>query len=213
MGRTRALLFAVCAAAFVVGTAHADPNPPPSASVPEPKGLWHGPLHGQTPATLAGAKVIDAAEVERLVKAHAILIDVANMDRRPPSQSPDMPWTPIHRSIPGATWMPGAGSGSEDAAFTKAFDDRIELLTHGDKDKPVLAFCHPARWGSWNAAKRMTQMGYRHVYWFPQGAEGWQDHSKPADAEPDTTWMSKLKQLEASGFNPAVANPGAQSVR
>lgn len=208
-----ALLLAACVASIAIGPAFAEATPPAAATVPEPKGLWHGPLHGQTPATLAGAQVIDAAEVERLVRANAVLIDVANMDKRPPGQPKEMPWAPIHRSIPGATWMPGAGSGSEDAAFVKAFDDRIEALTHGDKDKPVLAFCHPARWGSWNAAKRVTQMGYRHVYWFPQGAEGWLEHSTPADAEPDATWMTKLKQLEASGYNPAVANPGAQSVR
>ena len=209
----RIVLLAACAATLVACPARAEPAAPTSSAVPEPKGLWHGPLHGQTPATLTGAKVIDAAEVERLVNAHAVIIDVANVDKRPPGQSPDMPWVPIHRSIPGATWMPGAGSGSEDAAFTKAFDDRIEALTHGDKDKPVLAFCHPARWGSWNAAKRVTQMGYRHVYWFPQGAEGWYEHGKAADAEPDATWTAKLKQLEASGYNAAVANPGAPSMR
>ena len=208
MRSTRALLLAACTA-LAVGPVRAQTTAP---IVPEPKGLWHGPLHGQTPATLAGAKVIDAAEVEKLVKAHAVIIDVANLDKRPPSQPKDMLWMPIHRSIPGATWMPGGGGGSEDAAFTKAFDDRIEALTHGDKDTPVLTFCHPARWGSWNAAKRVTQMGYRHVYWFPDGAEGWQDYSTPADAEPDATWMTKLKQLQANGYSPAAANPGAPPI-
>ena len=52
----------------------------------------------------------------------------------------------------------------------------------------------------------MTQMGYHHVYWFPQGAEGWQDHERAADAEPDGTWMTALKKLVASGNDPATAN-------
>ena len=38
----------------------------------------------------------------------------------------------------------------------------------GDKDKPIVTFCHPERWGSWNTAKRLTQLGYTHVYWYPR---------------------------------------------
>ena len=187
-------------AAFAPLAARADdppPHRPAAVVVPEPKGLWHGPLHGQTPTTLAGASVIDAPTVDKLVHDHAVFIDVANPDHRPPGLPSDMPYTPIHRSIPGATWMPGAGSGTDDPAFAKAFAARIDALTGGDKEKPVMAFCHPARWGSWNAAKRMTEMGYKHVYWFPQGAEGWQAYGQAADAEPDAIWKATMPKADA----------------
>ena len=139
-----------CTAALAVGSARAEMSG--ATSVPEPKTLWLGPLHGQTPATLAGAKVVDVDEVAKLVQRHAVIIDVANLDKKPPGQPADMPWKPIHRSIPGATWMPGAGSGTSDAAFSKAFDARVEALTGGDKNKPCWPFATPPRWGSWNAA-------------------------------------------------------------
>jgi PQQ-dependent catabolism-associated CXXCW motif protein len=34
-------------------------------------------------------------------------------------------------------------------------------------------YCHERCWLSWNAAKRAIRYGYRNVYWFPDGIEGW----------------------------------------
>jgi PQQ-dependent catabolism-associated CXXCW motif protein len=46
-------------------------------------------------------------------------------------------------------------------------------------------YCHRNCWLSWNAAKRAISYGYRNVYWFPDGMEGWRAAGLPtASAEP-----------------------------
>ena len=32
---------------------------------------------------------------------------------------------------------------------------------------------------SWNAARALIELGYRHIYWFPGGAAGWAAEGKP----------------------------------
>ncbi len=97
--------------------------------VPEPAGLWQGPMHGYTPNTVEGASVLDTAALTRLLaEKKPVLIDVALADKKPPSMSDSTPWMPAHRSIPGAVWMPGAGGGSSDAPFVDAFARRIADL-------------------------------------------------------------------------------------
>lgn len=159
------------------------------ANVPEPEGLWRGSLRGYTPASLRGAIVIDAEGLERLMAdADPVLIDVGPADRKPPSMAENAPWMPAHRSIPGAVWMPGAGSGVDDEKFSAAFRDRVAQLTDDDLDRPIVTFCHPECWGSWNAGKRLLGLGYRKVFWFRDGVEGWQAGREPVTVKADPLW-------------------------
>ena len=177
-----AKIFVVAAAVFVLGVAHA------LAGAPEPRGLWTGAMHGETPATLAGATVIDVTEASKLKAEGALLIDVAEAPSKPPGASSDMPWLPVHMSIPGAVWLAGGGFGAGSPAFQRRFAARLADLTGGDKKKPVVAFCHPRCWGSWNAAKRLVLLGYGKVYWFPGGVEAWEDKYAAAPVKPDKAW-------------------------
>lgn len=177
-----AKIFVVAAAVFLLGVAHA------LAGAPEPSGLWTGPMHGVTPATLAGATVIDVTEAAKLKAKGALLIDVAEAPPKPPGASSDMPWLPVHMSIPGAVWLAGGGFGAGSAAFQRRFAARLAELTGGDTKKPVVAFCHPRCWGSWNAAKRLVLLGYGKVYWFPGGVEAWEDKFAAAPVKPDKAW-------------------------
>ncbi|KQQ12168.1 rhodanese [Methylobacterium sp. Leaf123] len=158
-------------------------------NVPEPEGLYTGPQKGYTPATLKGATVIDLKGLETLLPEAPALIDVVLADRRPEGLPADRPWLPTHRSLPGAVWMPGAGvaplAPEKEAVFLK----RVAELTGGDKAKPVVTFCRPECWGSWNAGKRLIAAGYSRVHWFPPGVEGWQDDHDTAVAKPDPAWM------------------------
>jgi PQQ-dependent catabolism-associated CXXCW motif protein len=159
--------------------------------VPEPAGLWQGPMHGYTPNTVEGAKVIDTAALANLLAdKEPLLLDVALADKKPPSMSPATPWMPAHRSIPGAIWMPGAGGGGLDPKFSDAFRDRLGDLTGGDLAYPIVTFCHPDCWGSWNAAKRLARLGYSRVYWYPEGIEGWQVDHDSATVKADPTWAA-----------------------
>ena len=165
-----------------------------SSQVAEPDGLWQGPMHSGTPNSLKGASVIDTdtfAELQR--HPQTIVLDVASAEKKPESMPKDMPWMPIHRSIPGAVWLPGAGNGSKDLALEKTLKAEIGALTDHDFDRPIVTFCHPQCWASWNAAKRLVSMGYRHVYWYPEGFEGWQSNHATRVVEEEPTWKAAIR--------------------
>ncbi len=160
--------------------------------VPEPDGLWQGPMRGYTPNAVKGASVLDTAALAKLLDAERpVLLDVALADVKPPSMAPGTPWLPLHRSIPGAVWLPGAGSGADDPQFSERFKSRVAALTGGDPGRAVVTFCHPECWGSWNAAKRLVGLGYAHVYWYPDGVEGWQADHEAAAVEADPAWAAE----------------------
>jgi len=160
--------------------------------VPEPEGLYTGPQHGYTPATLKGAEAVDLAGLERLVAAPAkpVLLDVAVADRKPEGLPPGRPWLPSHRSIPGSVWMPEAGAEPLAPERESLFYARVAELTGGDRAKPVVVFCHVECWGSWNAAKRLVRKGYTGVRWFPEGVEGWQETHETTALREDPAWKA-----------------------
>ncbi|MEZ2130796.1 MULTISPECIES: rhodanese-like domain-containing protein [unclassified Sinorhizobium] len=161
------------------------------AEVQEPDGLWTGPMRGETPKTLGGAVVIDLAGLEALIQKKPVLLDVGPADKKPEDFPQDRLWLPTHRSIPGAVWLPGAGAASFEAAQEETFFRRVEELTHGDSSKPIVTFCRPECWGSWNAGKRLVMKGYTGVYWFPGGINRWQEVHETVEVKPDGAWRAE----------------------
>lgn len=161
--------------------------------VPEPAGLWQGAMHGYTPNTVAGATVIDTAALSALLATKPpVMVDVAEGDKKPASMAATALWMPAHRSIPGGVWLPGAGSGSSGGAFVEAFKARVAALTGSDRARPIVAFCHPECWGSWNAAKRLVGLGYTKVFWYPEGMEGWQAQHDTTIVKADPQWVEAV---------------------
>lgn len=148
---------------------------------PEPEGFWTGPMQGAVPATLAGGTVVDAAGLAALIdSADPLRVDVGPAPRQPEGLSPDTVWAPPpHRTIPGSVWLPGVGQGELSPARDAWYREQLHKLTGGDTARPMVVFCHPNCWGSWNAAKRAILYGYTRVHWFPDGIEGWQDSGRP----------------------------------
>ena len=111
-----------------------------------------------------------------LMQRGAILLDVANRQHRPAALASDAVWKPSpHRDIPGSVWLPGTGVGKLDPMLAAFYEKRLADLTKGDADKAIVVYCHLHCWASWNAAKRAIALGYRHVNWYPDGIEGWQE--------------------------------------
>jgi sulfur-oxidizing protein SoxY len=151
-------------------------QPAPSAGVvPEPEEFWVGPVNGPVPATLSGATVIRAADVAAMLKQRrAVVVDVSNSPARPEKLAPQAVWLPPpHPVIPGSMWVAGAGAGTLDTATDRLYRQRLAEATGSDFDRAVVVYCHERCWLSWNAAKRAIRYGYRNVYWFPDGIEGW----------------------------------------
>lgn len=163
----RALVY-VCLCALLASRA--------PAQVPEPEGYWTGPINSPVPATLTGGRVVDAAEVARLIEEEPpFVIDVSNMPKRPEGMSADAPWLPLpHQAIPGAAWIPNVGEPVINENLDEFFRTQLVQGTDEDYDRVVIVYCHELCWLSWNAAKRAISYGYRNVHWFPDGIEGWQ---------------------------------------
>nr|CAD6424080.1 rhodanese [Rhizobium sp. Q54] len=159
-----------------------------SAEVREPEGLWTGPMRGETPNTLQGAVVVDVAGLEALLPKDPVLLDVGPADKKPEGFPKDRLWLPSHRSIPRAVWLPGAGAATLEAAQEEAFLRRVKELTQGDAAKPIVVFCQPQCWGSWNAGKRLVTHGFTGVHWFPGGVDSWQETHDTVAVDVDEDW-------------------------
>nr|WP_246849367.1 PQQ-dependent catabolism-associated CXXCW motif protein [Rubellimicrobium arenae] len=144
-------------------------------AVAEPDGYRDAPYRGQVPAGLAGATTVDPEEAHRLwEEGRVVFIDALPRDRRPANLPEGTIWRDRPRdSIPGALWLPNVGYAElppEDQAY---LEDGLATATGGDPSRPILFFCMENCWMSWNAAKRALGLGYREVYWFPGGTDGW----------------------------------------
>ncbi len=175
---------ALLAAALAVWVAAAAPTP-------EPPGLWSGEERGPVPATLAGGRVVTTEQLEALLAyGGVVLVDVSVAQRRPEGMPPGAIWMPlVHRDISGSVWLPDAGQSVLTPSTEEWVRGRLDALTGGDPGRPLVFYCHPECWRSWNAAKRAIGWGYRAVTWYPQGIEGWSQAgqamaSPPVEAAP-----------------------------
>ena len=150
-------------------------TPAPESPVAEPKDFWLGPVNAPVPGTLSGGTVIRATDLAALLKQRrAVVVDVSSSQQRPEKLAPQALWMPPpHPVIPGSLWIAGAGAGTVDANVEKLYQQRLAEATSHDLAHPVVVYCHERCWLSWNAAKRAIRYGYRNVYWFPDGIEGW----------------------------------------
>jgi PQQ-dependent catabolism-associated CXXCW motif protein len=154
---------------------------PASAEVAEPSSYWTGPMRGDVPETLAGAHVVRTKELAALLQTgKVVLVDAASPEHRPAELPPDALWIPpAHPVIEGSVWLPGLGAGALDDVASEFYRNELARLAEHSLDRAMVFYCHPKCWASWNAAKRAVSYGYRNVYWYPEGVEGWQDAGRP----------------------------------
>ena len=157
----------------------------------EPDGYWTGPINDPVPDTIKGGKIIHTQGLAALLKRKkhpVVIVDVSNGPRRPDNLPMTTTWIPVpHPAIPGAIWIPGAGLGDLPPTMEKFFRERLSTATGSDLSKPLVIYCHEKCWLSWNGARRAIQYGYRNVYWFPDGIEGWRQAKLPTTVvQPET---------------------------
>ncbi len=170
-----------------------------TAPVAEPPEYWTGEMNAPVPATIRGGTVIHVEALEALLRhGGAVVIDVSNSQARPSDMAPRAPWMPLpHQAVPGALWLPGVGAGAVSAQVDEWYRDRLRAATAGKRDTALVLYCHKACWLSWNAAKRAVAAGYRRVYWFPDGIEGW-------TAASQTTVVVEPQSPSAPGLPPLM---------
>ena len=186
-----ALLALLCLAptVLVAGAAAFAAQAGGSPPVEEPAGYREDEYNAPVPAALAGATVVSTEEAYALWQGREVaFIDVLPRAPKPANLPAGTIWNEKPRtSIEGAIWLPNTGYGKLADVTLSYFRAGVEKATEGNKDKPVLFFCLADCWMSWNAAKRALELGYSHVYWYPDGTDGWtfEDHpTVPLQPEP-----------------------------
>ena len=51
--------------------------------------------------------------------------------------------------------------------------DNLNKHSAGDFEKSIVFYSRLDCWMSWNAAKRALTYGYKNVFWFSDGIDGW----------------------------------------
>ncbi|WP_297771833.1 PQQ-dependent catabolism-associated CXXCW motif protein [uncultured Roseovarius sp.] len=157
--------------------------PVSAEGVPEPDGYRGAPYRAPVPATLAGAEVVDAEAAYALWRQGEVaFVDVLPRPPKPAKLPEGTIWRekPRH-SIPGAIWLPNTGYERIAEETRRYLREGLAQATGDDPEQPVLFFCLMDCWMSWNAAKRALEMGYAHVYWFPDGTDGWDMEDYPLE--------------------------------
>ncbi|HMA16135.1 MAG: quinoprotein dehydrogenase-associated putative ABC transporter substrate-binding protein [Bacteroidota bacterium] len=144
--------------------------------VPEPAGYRTENYRAAVPAGLTGARTVDVDGLQALIaKDDVLLVDVMPTQPKPANRPADAIWRePERDTIKGAVWLANLGYGRLSEAEDRAFKEEL-LRRAGSLDRPVVVFCEPDCWMSWNAAKRALGYGFRNIIWFPGGAAAWRD--------------------------------------
>lgn len=157
---------------------------PAAADVPpEPDGYRTDEYRAPVPKTLEGATVIDNDAAYALWKTGRVgFVDVFPQSPKPANLPEDTLFREKpHGSIPGAIWLPNVGYGEISGEAAVYFRAGMAHVTAGDSTMPVVLFCRSDCWMSWNAGKRVQELGYDHVFWYPTGTDGWEEMGYPSE--------------------------------
>jgi PQQ-dependent catabolism-associated CXXCW motif protein len=133
------------------------------------------------PAFNPGTETVDTRRAQLLHKTGAVIF----IDVYPPRGlgadplSGDWIITEDHSSIPGSIWLPEVGRGYLEDGHIAYFKHNLAQLSNQDPTSALLFYCTADCWQSWNAARRAALWGYRNVFWYPDGTDGWRDHGLP----------------------------------
>ncbi len=146
-------------------------------------------MRSPTPESVAGAETLDPEALQRLISSEPmlLLIDVLPLLWRGIFIETD-----AHLNIPGSHWLPNVGKAELDQNWQSYLENTLYRLTRGDALRPMVIYCKADCWHSWNAAKRIVSLGYKRVYWYPLGVEGWSESGQDlVTAHPEPVGQSE----------------------
>lgn len=126
------------------------------------------------PDAVPGGQVADLARVRQLIGQGAILIDAYPVKSFKITENGEWIIPEPHHTIPGSYWLPLIGPGRIDRDSETYLQQSLSSLRTENPQKPFIVFCLTDCWMSWNAAQRISSLGYGPVYWFPGGADEWE---------------------------------------
>ena len=130
-----------------------------------------------TPATAEHAQTLDTAALQHLLNTQPAtrLVDVYRRTWLNGQFIEDEP----HANLPGSVWLANTGNGDLDGPWQAYFSDNLQRLSEGDQERPLVFYCRSDCWASWNAIKRAYALGYKHLYWYRDGIDAWEQAGLP----------------------------------
>lgn len=124
----------------------------------------------------APAVLISPEEARGLLATGAVALDVFGAQQSRFDEL-DGTWLVSKQrlSLPGAVWLPEVGRGRLSEVMQRYLAKTLVRVTGGDTAQPLVVYCVADCWMSWNAAQRISAMGYSRVFWFRLGTDGWLD--------------------------------------
>jgi len=143
--------------------------------VPAKATLHDGQMHGPTPNSIPGGRLVTTREIYELVQR-------TQGDRSTAPRSFDILGGPDR--LPGALMaLPAGQPGSFDDAAQREFGQFLQGVMQGRKDLPMIFYCASIQcWMSYNAALRAIRLGYTNVLWYRGGVEAWKYARLPLQA-------------------------------
>lgn len=167
------------------GAAQATPEFPDWPDMDEATGYRIQNYRAPVKRPVEGGTRVETGGIDALRDEGAVLIDV--MPQRGGYDPATGAWRIVDKreTIPGAVWLPEVGRGTIEPRLAAYFTGSLKKLTGGDPARPVVFFCLADCWMSWNAVKRAAGLGYRRLYWYADGTDGWREEDRPlVEAEP-----------------------------
>jgi len=130
-----------------------------------------------TPDTAPAGTTLNTGQLKRLIDTTSpVLVDTQAVTIRPESREFGIAWLPNRKRwhIAGSTWLPNIGYGVLDLQMQNYFRSNLQRLTKGNKHQAVVFYCVVDCWMSWNAVRRASAWGYKNIYWYPFGTDGWE---------------------------------------
>ena len=162
---------------------------------------YRAPTPGSGPG---GVTLGTEALLELMQRDDPVLIYVQAVALRPETAEFGVSWLPNRprHSLPGAVWLPNVGYAGLDPRMEEYFRRNLLRLTGGDLARPTVIFCVQDCWMSWNAVRRAAALGYRRLYWYPAGTDGWHRAGLPtAVLEPVPLDAQEMSAGRAVGSN------------
>lgn len=119
-------------------------------------------MAADTPASLAGAKVVKADEAKKLADAGAAMIDTRVATEN------------AEKTIKGAKNVVYKEKSAKAADFDVSVDQFDLAKLPADKAAPIVFFCNgPECWKSYKGSTAALKAGYSKVFWFRGGMPEW----------------------------------------
>lgn len=133
--------------------------------------IHSGQMHGPTPASIPGGKVITTKDLVALVQQN---------------QTPYLLFDALGdaQTLPGAlaaAWT--AQPGMLGDSVEQQMGQQLYQATRGNRDVALIFYCRSSYcWMSYNAALRAIDLGYRNVMWYRGGIDSWTSAGLPTVA-------------------------------